>query len=95
MPVLLEGYAPQPSALGVFLLRLATEVDWSDEKPCFHGISRELGLYYGKVPESRVQHCLFPAICHILIPSSTLLREKAVTKLTTLAKLYKQFERGV
>ncbi|KAK0534308.1 DNA mismatch repair protein Mlh1 [Tilletia horrida] len=34
--------AVQPQRLGSLLLRLATEVDWEDEKPCFQGIAREL-----------------------------------------------------
>mmetsp|Transcript_19814 Transcript_19814/g.30609 ORF Transcript_19814/g.30609 Transcript_19814/m.30609 type:complete len:852 (+) Transcript_19814:124-2679(+) len=50
LPVLLEGYSPQPYALPLFLLRLATEVDWMDEQPCFEGVCRELGSYYAHTP---------------------------------------------
>jgi DNA mismatch repair protein MLH1 len=50
LPVLLEGHSPPPHGLAVFLLRLATEVDWSEEQPCFQGICRELGAYYAQVP---------------------------------------------
>jgi DNA mismatch repair protein MLH1 len=35
LPVLLEGYTPQTHALPMFLLRLATEVDWSEEMHAF------------------------------------------------------------
>ena len=43
LPVLLEGHSPPPHALPLFLLRLATEVDWEQERPCFHDICTELG----------------------------------------------------
>lgn len=35
-----------------FLLRLATEVDWSQERPCFEGVCKELGSYYAEIPMS-------------------------------------------
>ena len=42
MPQLLEGYIPFFGGLPIFLLRLATEVDWDDEEPCFQNIGEEL-----------------------------------------------------
>eukprot|EP00957_Ditylum_brightwellii_P059141 4487584-Ditylum_brightwellii.AAC.1 len=50
LPVLLEGHSPTPHALPIFLLRLATEVDWKEEKPCFEGVCTELGAYYADIP---------------------------------------------
>ena len=50
LPILLDGHSPQPHGLPLFLLRLATEVDWSDEEPCFKGICRELASYYSELP---------------------------------------------
>jgi DNA mismatch repair ATPase MutL len=50
LPNLLDGHCPQPYALPLFLLRLATEVDWTSEKPCFHGICKELASYYSELP---------------------------------------------
>jgi len=50
LPVLLEGHAPQPHALPLFLLRLATKVDWTEESPCFRGICRELAWFYSELP---------------------------------------------
>jgi hypothetical protein len=38
LPILLNGYEPSPACLAIFLLRLAMEVNWNDEKPCFCGI---------------------------------------------------------
>lgn len=50
LPILLDGHSPSPHALPLFLLRLATEVDWSEERPCFEGICTELGSYYAEIP---------------------------------------------
>eukprot|EP00956_Cyclotella_meneghiniana_P031463 scaffold82658_cov40-Cyclotella_meneghiniana.AAC.3 len=50
MPILLEGHSPQPYDLPLFLVRLANEVDWTSEKPCFKGICKEIGSYYSELP---------------------------------------------
>lgn len=50
LPILLDGHSPAPHALPLFLLRLATKVDWSEERPCFEGICTELGSYYAEIP---------------------------------------------
>jgi DNA mismatch repair protein MLH1 len=97
LPVLLDGHAPEPHGLGIFLLRLATQVDWSEEKPCFQGICRELGNYYSSLPTSDhqpyVQHTLFPAISYLLVPPEHLSEDGNVKVLTRLSTLYKVFER--
>ena len=46
LPALLEDYTPNFGGLPLFLLRLATEVDWTSEKECFQGITEELGELY-------------------------------------------------
>jgi len=92
LPILLEGYEPLPGGLSVFLLRLATEVNWNEEKPCFHGICRELGHYYAVLgKETSIQHTLFPAISFLLTPTPQV--EASMRKLTVLSNLYKAFER--
>lgn len=50
LPVLLDGHVPQPHALPLFLIRLATEVDWSEEQPCFNGVCREIASFYAELP---------------------------------------------
>lgn len=50
LPILLDGHSPQPHGLPLFLLRLATEVDWSDEEPCFKGVCTELASFYSELP---------------------------------------------
>jgi DNA mismatch repair protein MLH1 len=100
LPVLLEGYEPSPHGLPLFLLRLATEVDWTEEKPCFYGICRELGSYYAQLPSATssddhaaiVRHTIFPAVSTLLVPSDQTKSRDFVT-LTTLPKLYRVFER--
>jgi len=50
LPILLDGHSPQPHALPLFLLRLATEVDWTEETPCFKGVCTELAAFYSELP---------------------------------------------
>ena len=42
IPQLLDGYIPHFGGLPIFLLRLATEVDWEDEEACFGNVAEEL-----------------------------------------------------
>jgi DNA mismatch repair protein MLH1 len=41
------------------LIRLATEVDWAAELPCFQGICTEIGSYYAELPVASSAEC-FP-----------------------------------
>lgn len=50
LPVILDGHSPSPHALPIFIHRLATEVDWTSEKPCFEGICTELAAFYTQSP---------------------------------------------
>ena len=98
LPILLEGYAPSPHALPLFLLRLATEVNWTEEKPCFRGICQELGRFNASIPTddhlaSHVQHALFPALSSLLLPSKPFVTQKGFYGVTKLSKLYRVFER--
>jgi len=82
LPILLGGHAPEPHGLAIFLLRLATQVEWTEEKPCFQGVCRELGHYYALLPtmngelEKYVRHTLFPA------PSPICFFRRNVSRLT-------------
>ncbi|XP_050421498.1 DNA mismatch repair protein Mlh1 [Adelges cooleyi] len=46
LPLLLEGYLPDLDGLPLYLLRLASEVDWSNEKECFRTFCRETARFY-------------------------------------------------
>lgn len=99
LPVLLDGHQPQPHALPIFLLRLATQVDWSREKHCFHGVCKELGNFYAMLPNQPgelnpyVQHHLFPALSYLMLPSKNLAKNGYFTGVTKLSTLYRVFER--
>nr|XP_022306543.1 DNA mismatch repair protein Mlh1-like [Crassostrea virginica]XP_022306544.1 DNA mismatch repair protein Mlh1-like [Crassostrea virginica]XP_022306545.1 DNA mismatch repair protein Mlh1-like [Crassostrea virginica] len=46
LPLLLEHYTPNMEGLPMFVLRLATEVNWDEEKNCFHTFCRETSEFY-------------------------------------------------
>ena len=46
LPQLVDGYVPPMLCLPLFVWRLATQVDWSQEQPCFEGITRQLAAFY-------------------------------------------------
>ncbi|NXN99383.1 MLH1 protein, partial [Rhinopomastus cyanomelas] len=46
LPLLIENYVPPLAGLPMFILRLATEVNWDEEKACFESLSKELALFY-------------------------------------------------
>eukprot|EP00980_Cylindrotheca_fusiformis_P009681 scaffold2141_cov120-Cylindrotheca_fusiformis.AAC.16 len=97
LPVLLDGHAPEPHGLPIFLFRLATQVDWSEERPCFQKICEELGNYYSMLPtegcEAYVRHTLFPALSYLLLPPESIKAEGNYATMTKLSTLYKVFER--
>ncbi len=108
LPVILKGHSPSPHALPMFLLRLATQVNWMEEKSCFDGICTELSYYYAEIPEGQketesiqlnenekkiVQHVLFPAFRYYLVPPVEFASDGSFSKLALLSKLYKVFER--
>lgn len=46
LPLLLENYIPALEGLPMFILRLATEVNWDEEKECFDSLSKECSMFY-------------------------------------------------
>ncbi|XP_051772882.1 DNA mismatch repair protein Mlh1 [Ctenopharyngodon idella] len=46
LPMLLNNYTPAMEGLPMFILRLATEVNWDREKDCFHDFSIECSHFY-------------------------------------------------
>ncbi|XP_039093161.1 DNA mismatch repair protein Mlh1 isoform X1 [Hyaena hyaena] len=46
LPLLIDNYVPPLEGLPVFILRLATEVNWDEEKECFESLSKECALFY-------------------------------------------------
>lgn len=46
LPLLLDKYTPVMEGLPMFILRLATEVNWDSEKECFRDFSKECSMFY-------------------------------------------------
>ncbi|XP_060781490.1 DNA mismatch repair protein Mlh1 [Neoarius graeffei] len=46
LPLLLDNYSPAMEGLPLFILRLATEVNWDNEKDCFRDFSKECSYFY-------------------------------------------------
>ncbi|XP_044531474.1 DNA mismatch repair protein Mlh1 [Gracilinanus agilis] len=46
LPLLLDNYVPPLEGLPMFVLRLATEVNWDEEKECFQSLSKECARFY-------------------------------------------------
>ena len=53
LPELLTGYVPCAEQLPLFLLRLATEVNWTDEQDCFEGVCVQLAYLFSVPPPSK------------------------------------------
>ncbi|XP_022540961.2 DNA mismatch repair protein Mlh1 isoform X1 [Astyanax mexicanus] len=46
LPLLLDNYTPAMEGLPLFILRLATEVNWDSERECFRDFSKECSHFY-------------------------------------------------
>ncbi|KAG8521510.1 DNA mismatch repair protein Mlh1 [Galemys pyrenaicus] len=46
LPLLIDNYVPPLEGLPIFILRLATEVNWDEEKECFESLSKECATFY-------------------------------------------------
>jgi len=102
LPLLLDDFRPPIVALPLFLIRLATEVNWESERQCLHDISRELARFYSWTPPTddaseadsfQLEHALFPAIKEQLLPDKAAAEDGTVLQVADLPDLYKVFER--
>ena len=50
LPRIIDGHTPQMTSLPDFLTSLALTVNWTAEKPCFHGIAQNLANFYAVLP---------------------------------------------
>lgn len=102
LPSILKQHCPSKTFLPLYLLRLATEVEWDKEEECFETFCRETARYYAVVSEAefekdpkrqkwQVEHILYPAFKKYLLPNNSL--KKQFYELTNLPTLYKVFER--
>jgi DNA mismatch repair protein MLH1 len=105
LPILLDSYVPNLDYLPQFLLRLSSEVNWTDERQCFRTFADELSKFYsyrmqiyseenGDSEQKQhwaIEHLLYHAFKTMLVPSKHL--RTAFVKLTEVQQLYKVFER--
>lgn len=56
LPIIDELIKPYPEELPMFILRLASDVDYSCEVKYFQQISEELSYYYAKMTELALLH---------------------------------------
>uniref|UniRef100_A0A1Y1K4T7 DNA mismatch repair protein S5 domain-containing protein n=1 Tax=Photinus pyralis TaxID=7054 RepID=A0A1Y1K4T7_PHOPY len=83
LPLLLDNHLPEMGCLPMYILRLATEVDWEHEKKCFRQFARETGMYYAKMYESDaqswkwvVEHVFYTAIKDFFSSAENVYRER-------------------
>jgi DNA mismatch repair protein MLH1 len=101
LPSIVPAYLPLMSHLPLFIIRMATDVDYDDEKLCFKSICSELAVYYSRLSlvssdndfRFLSQTIIYPEIRKNLLPPSRFLNDGTFLKLTSLPELYKVFER--
>ena len=101
LPIIIDNFSPLMAHLPMFIIRLATEVNYDDEKECFRTISEELAYFYSRwslKSEDKdfnflMEHVIFPEIRKNLIPSKEMANDGTFLKLTSLQELYRVFER--
>ncbi|XP_053681336.1 DNA mismatch repair protein Mlh1 [Anopheles nili] len=101
LPRLLDNYIPSVVFLPMYILRLATEVEWDEEEDCFRTFSRETATFFARValtkPEKEyrweLEHVIYPAIRNYLIPPKEHSKNGCLLQLASLPELYRVFER--
>ena len=108
IPSLVDGYIPNLDGLPMLLLRLATEVNWTEEEACFHGVALELAEFCSIQPSASayqnngavsneylatMQHRLFPLLKKKLLPPNEFCSDHTLIQVACLEKLYQIFER--
>lgn len=87
------------SYLPMYILRLATEVDWQSEKKCFDTFSRETAQFYAQIARTAnenewkwsVEHILYDNLKRYLLPPPNF--SANILQIANLQNLYKVFER--
>jgi DNA mismatch repair protein MLH1 len=90
----------------MFLLRLATEVNWNEEESCFEGIAMEVAEFCSIQPAvgerqavvreeiaEEIQHRIFPWLKKRLLPPHEFASDSTLIQVACLEKLYQIFER--
>ncbi|XP_011646226.1 DNA mismatch repair protein Mlh1 [Pogonomyrmex barbatus] len=101
LPVLLDKYFPYEAEIPLYIMRLATEVEWRKEQLCFQNICRETAKFYSYInPKHQThdwkyitEHVLYPAIKESLLPPKHFAHDSTILQIASLPDLYKVFER--
>ncbi|XP_053684505.1 DNA mismatch repair protein Mlh1 [Sabethes cyaneus] len=101
IPILVNDYTPSMVYLPMYILRLATEVEWDEEQECFRTFCRETAKFYAKIALSKkdqeykweVEHAIYPTIKQYLLPPIAFTKNGALLQVANLPDLYRVFER--
>lgn len=106
LPYLLDDYVPAMEGLPMYMLRLATEVEWDTELDCFQTLCRETAKFYAiqrnQASEEedgeqgwqwKVEHLVYPAIRKMLLPPQHFAQDTTFLQIANLTELYRVFER--
>ncbi|GLD95411.1 hypothetical protein PINS_up004055 [Pythium insidiosum] len=107
LPRLLVDHEPSLHSLPEFVFRLATDVNWEEEQPCFEGVAQALAQWYSELwyplqPEQSalvLEHVVFPATkasnnaSLAFSPPHELNDTSVLRPIACLTKLYRIFER--
>lgn len=93
-----EKHTPEISGLPMYILRLATEVDWETEKECFDSFCRETAIYYSQMSAENewkwvTEHVIYATVKERFLPPKQFIQNAAVLEIADLPALYKVFER--
>ncbi len=73
-----QGYTPDANRLPAFLLHMARDVEWDDEKPCFRTLAATLAEFYSLQEPLDEQH--HPHGAAALRRHSSLASERAIRR---------------
>ncbi|XP_055625254.1 DNA mismatch repair protein Mlh1 [Toxorhynchites rutilus septentrionalis] len=101
IPVIINDYIPSMAYLPLYMLRLATEVEWDEEQECFRTFCRETAMFYAKIALGKseqeykweIEHAICPALKQKLLPPKLFARNGSVLQMANLPDLYRVFER--
>ena len=104
LPLLIAEYQPNYAYLPIFLYRLATQIDFSDELRCLEGVARELAKFYSFMPpaeqpteceewQGMIQYVLYPNVKKLIVLSDELWANGSIRTIASTDRLYRVFER--